>query len=294
MVQTPEEQAPADPNFRRTGIPPVGPVPWGSHVYMFYETLEDLVDAHGEYFGAGLIDNERCVWVLSELVDRDRAIAGLRKAIPGFDDYLAAGTIELIPGCEWYLREDKVDPHRITGAWLAKLDEALAQGLAGLRVSGNAFWMDSHLWDSFLQYEEEIHRSLAGTRAVALCTYPLPLSRAADLLDVARAHHIAVTRRNGKWEFVESSQLAEARREISRLNNAIDILSRPFPGHELLTPRERAALAQIVKGASNKEAARALDISPRTIEFHRTNILRKLNVRNVVELVSVVLGADRQ
>jgi DNA-binding CsgD family transcriptional regulator len=126
---------------------------------------------------------------------------------------------------------------------------------------------------------------------VALCTYPLQLSRAADLLDVARAHHVAVTRRNGKWEFVESSQLAEARREISRLNNAIDILSRPFPGHELLTPRERAALAQIVKGASNKEAARALGISPRTVEFHRTNILRKLNARNVVELVGIVLGA---
>ena len=228
MVQTPEEQAPADPNLRRTGIPPIGPLPGGSHVYMFYETPEDLIDAHGEYFGAGLVDNERCVWVLLEPVDRDRAIAGMRKAIPGFDDYLAAGAIELIHGREWYLQEDKIDPHRITGVWLAKLDEAVAQGFAGLRISGNAFWMDSHLWDSFLEYEEELQRSLAGARMVALCTYPLQLSRAADLLDVARAHHVAVTRRNGKWEFVESSQLAEARREISRLNNAIDILSRPF------------------------------------------------------------------
>jgi DNA-binding CsgD family transcriptional regulator len=294
MVQTHEEQAAADPNLRRTGIPPIGPVPWGSHVCMFYETLEDLIDAHGAYFGAGLIDNERCVWVLSEPVDHDRAIAGMRKAVPGFDDYLAAGAIELIPGYEWYLPKDKVDPHRITDAWLAKLDEALAQGLAGLRVSGNAFWLGSHLWGSFMEYEEDLQRSLAGARMIALCTYPLPISRAADLLDVARVHHVAVTRRDGKWEFVESSQLADARREISRLNNAIHILSRPFPGHELLTPRERAALAQIVKGASNKEAARALGISPRTIEFHRTNILRKLNARNVVELVGIVLGADQQ
>jgi len=45
-----------------------------------------------------------------------------------------------------------------------------------------------------------------------------------------------------------------------------------------------------VKGASNKEAARALGISPRTVEFHRTNILRKFKVRNAVELVGVVLG----
>jgi DNA-binding CsgD family transcriptional regulator len=294
MVQTHEEQLLVDPNLRPTGIPPIGPLPWGSHICMFYETPEDLIDAHGEYFGAGLVDNERCIWVLSGAVDHDRAIQGMRTAIPGFDHYLAAGAIELIPGNEWYLQEGKIDPRRVTDAWLAKQDEAVAQGLAGLRVSGNAFWLDSHRWGSFMEYEEELQRSIGGARIVVLCTYPLPLSRAADLLDVARAHHVAVTRRNGKWEFVESSQLAEARREISRLNNAIDILSRPFPGHELLTPRERAALAQIVKGASNKEAARALGISPRTIEFHRTNILRKLNVRNVVELVSVVLGAERQ
>jgi DNA-binding CsgD family transcriptional regulator len=294
MAQTHEEQALVDPNLRRTGIPPIGPLPWGSHICMFYETPEDLIDAHAAYLGAGLIDNERCLWVLSGAVDPDRAIQGMRKAIPGFDDYLAAGAIEVTPGYDWYLREDKVDPHRVIDAWLAKQDEAVAQGLAGLRVSGNAFWLDSHYWASFMEYEQELQRSMGGAHMIVLCTYPLPLSRAADLLDVARAHHVAVTRRNGKWEFVESSQLAEARREISRLNNAIDILSRPFPSHELLTPRERAALAQIVKGASNKEAARALGISPRTVEFHRTNILRKLNARNVVELVSIVLGSDRQ
>ena len=291
MVPQNEERASADPSLRRTGIPPIGPLPWGSHICIFYETLEDLLDAHVAYFGAGLADNERCVWILSEPVDQDRAIMGLRKAIPGFDDYLAAGAIEFIPGYEWYLPEGKVDPDRITAAWLTKLDEALARGFSGLRISGNAFWMDSHLWDSFLEYEGQVHRALAGTRIVALCTYPLPTSRAADLLDVVRAHHIAVTRRNGEWEFVESSRPGEARREIGRPGSAIDVLSQPFPGHDLLTPRERAALAQIINGASNKEAARALGISPRTIEFHRINILRKLNARNVVELVGIVLGA---
>jgi DNA-binding CsgD family transcriptional regulator len=294
MVQTHEEQALVDPNLRPTGIPPIGPLPWGSHICLFYETAEDLIDAHVAYFRAGLEENERCVWVLSGPVDHDRAIVGMRKAITGFDDYLAAAAIELVPGYEWYLREDKVDPGGITDAWLAKQSEALARGFAGVRVSGNAFWLGSSHWGSFMEYEEELQRSLGGARILVLCTYPLPLSRAADLLDVARAHHVAVTRRNGKWEFVESAQLAEARREISRLNNAIDILSQPFPGHELLTPRERAALGQIVKGASNKQAARALGISPRTVEFHRTNILRKLNARNVVELVGIVLGADRQ
>jgi DNA-binding CsgD family transcriptional regulator len=63
-----------------------------------------------------------------------------------------------------------------------------------------------------------------------------------------------------------------------------------FPGHEQLTSRERAVLAQILKGASSKEAARTLAISARTVESHRANILLKLGAKNTAELVRIVLG----
>jgi two-component system response regulator FixJ len=66
-------------------------------------------------------------------------------------------------------------------------------------------------------------------------------------------------------------------------------LSRPFPGSEQLTERERVVLAQLIKGASSKQAARDLGISPRTVEFHRANIMRKLDARNLADLVSRVL-----
>ena len=39
------------------------------------------------------------------------------------------------------------------------------------------------------------------------------------------------------------------------------------PGHETLTPKERVALAQIIRGASSKEVGRTLGISPR-VDFH--------------------------
>jgi len=68
------------------------------------------------------------------------------------------------------------------------------------------------------------------------------------------------------------------------------LLSRPFPGHESLTSRERAVLAEILRGASNKEAALALSISTRTVEFHRANILLKLSAKNTADLVRIVLG----
>ncbi|RMH81796.1 DNA-binding response regulator [Pseudomonas sp. AOB-7] len=52
-----------------------------------------------------------------------------------------------------------------------------------------------------------------------------------------------------------------------------------------LTPREREVMMQIVSGISGKEIASALSISPKTVEIHRTSLMRKLKLRNAVELV---------
>ena len=78
--------------------------------------------------------------------------------------------------------------------------------------------------------------------------------------------------------------------DAEQWNRVLELLPKAFPGRELLTPRERAVLAQIVKGASNKEAAQTLAISVRTVEFHRANILFKLAAKNTAELVRTVLG----
>jgi DNA-binding CsgD family transcriptional regulator len=72
------------------------------------------------------------------------------------------------------------------------------------------------------------------------------------------------------------------------LNIALDTLSNSFPGHASLTPRERVVLAQIVRGFSNKQIARAFGM--RTVEFHRTNLLKKVGARNTVDLMRKVLG----
>ena len=63
-----------------------------------------------------------------------------------------------------------------------------------------------------------------------------------------------------------------------------------FPGAELLTPREREILLQIVNGASNKETGRVIGISPRTVEVHRAHIMQKLKARNIADLVRIVLN----
>jgi DNA-binding CsgD family transcriptional regulator len=125
---------------------------------------------------------------------------------------------------------------------------------------------------------------------LVLCTYSLTASRAVDVLDVTRAHLLSVTRRRGQWELLESPELEQANWEIRRLKGAFGLMSKPFPGHKSLTPRERMALARIVRGASAKEVGRSLGISPRTAEFHRANILQKLGAKNTIDLVRKVLG----
>ena len=55
-----------------------------------------------------------------------------------------------------------------------------------------------------------------------------------------------------------------------------------------LSSREQDVLILLVKGNSNKEVARLLSISPKTIERHRANVMRKLGVGSFAELVQMV------
>jgi len=52
-----------------------------------------------------------------------------------------------------------------------------------------------------------------------------------------------------------------------------------------LSPREREVLALIVEGLSNKAIARALDLSPRTVETHRAHVFEKLGADSLAQLV---------
>ena len=58
-----------------------------------------------------------------------------------------------------------------------------------------------------------------------------------------------------------------------------------------LTEAERRVARYLVNGFTSKEIAGALGCSPRTVEVHRANMIRKLKVRNSFELVSHLLAA---
>jgi len=55
--------------------------------------------------------------------------------------------------------------------------------------------------------------------------------------------------------------------------------------YDLLTPREREILQLVAEGKSNKEVANLLNLSVYTVETHRSNIMQKLNLKGVPELM---------
>ena len=61
---------------------------------------------------------------------------------------------------------------------------------------------------------------------------------------------------------------------------------------DLLSQREREVLGGIAAGGSNKGIGRSLGISPRTVEVHRRNLMSKLQVHSVADLVRLSLQAS--
>src|SRR5258706_16253380 len=90
------------PPLRRTGIQPVGDLHWGTHFCHFFETKTDLVETLVPFFAEGLEAGERCLWVVADPLSRQEAIEALQHALPGVDQHLAKGRIEILPNREWY------------------------------------------------------------------------------------------------------------------------------------------------------------------------------------------------
>lgn len=79
----------------------------------------------------------------------------------------------------------------------------------------------------------------------------------------------------------EAEQFGAARRRMIEARDRISTLS----------SREREVLDWLAEGSSNKAIARELDISPRTVEIHRANMMTKLGARHAAEAVRLKLEA---
>jgi DNA-binding NarL/FixJ family response regulator len=108
----------------------------------------------------------------------------------------------------------------------------------------------------------------AGAKA-----YVSKQSAATELLDAIR---LALDNRYYVTPLVgeEAAQLAS----IDRRKNPAELFG------SRLTPRQREVLQLVAEGKSTKEISACLNISPKTVEFHRNSLMDELGVRTIAEL----------
>lgn len=128
---------------------------------------------------------------------------------------------------------------------------------------------------------------------------PMPISFITGHGDVSMA---VSTMKKGAIDFIEKpfkeaelktlveKMLAKARIDYAKADsqkNTQNLLSK-------LTSREKQVLERIVAGRLNKQIADDLSISIKTVEAHRANIMEKLNVSTVADLLRIALSDNNQ
>ncbi len=206
--------------MRKTGIDLIGDAPRSTHLCLFCQSKQNLLDILLPYFKAGLENNELCVWVTSELLGEKDAQKAIKKAIPDFDVYLRRGQMEIISPSKWYPKSDTFNLQRVLNVWIDKHNQALLKGFDGLRVAGNTVCLEKRDWrNSYCG--EVINKTIGQYQIMALCVYPLDKCKASEIIDVVGNHQAALIRKNGAWEIIESLERKETRKALQKKTDDI-------------------------------------------------------------------------
>ncbi len=259
-----------------SGIPQLGDLAPGSHVGQLYRDQQDLLDTLVPFFAAGLAANERCIWVTAHPLGASQARAALARVVPDLAQHERSKQIEILDHSAWHTRSGEMTSEQVIESWLSAEEAALRDGYAGLRLSGNTYWLGSEQWASFADYECKVHAAFQGRKIIALCSYSLAKCDEAEVVDVLRNHSISLVRSNDTWEVVHGATAALAALEPNRLHahqtrpHTVEFYRDTFPA---------ARVAERLCGAMRaRHAAAALVTAPHMVELRAALTARDVDI----------------
>lgn len=139
---------------------------------------------------------------------------------------------------------------------------------------------------SGLDIAAEIKKQGLATQVIILTGHMEPLlARSALSFDVTGY----LLKDDAFEDLINAIKMVAAGKKFISSSLPEDVILRDGKESALLTKREREVLGLIAKGLTGKKIAAKLFISPKTVDTHRTNIMRKLNAHSVAELVNYAI-----
>jgi hypothetical protein len=175
----------------------------GDHACYFFRSGDEIGEVLVPYFKAGLERNELCMWFTGHPYGKDRAVSEMRAAMADFDRRADAGQVCIFDFEEWSAKQDMMSPAERARSWLARTNEAIASGYAGLRSSGNTSFLDESAWDEQLICERAATAIFPGQPIVVLCGYSFDRCAAKEVVDVVHSHALGLAKRRGRWSLFE-------------------------------------------------------------------------------------------
>jgi DNA-binding NarL/FixJ family response regulator len=139
-----------------------------------------------------------------------------------------------------------------------------------------------------LQFANAIRRIKPEQKILALSMFG-DKAVITDMIDAGVKGY--VLKNTGKQELITALKLianggtyfsGDVAKELNRVDESID-------KRYILTPREREIVRYVAQGLSHTEIGDKIHISPRTVDTHRTNIMRKLELHSIAELIKIAM-----
>ncbi len=250
--------------LRDSGIDIVGSIPWGTHISQLLSINEEYYDTVIPYLKAGLLNNERCIWIYGGNISCEDAKSRLGAFVDGIDDYLACGQLLLLSSREWYLEDNVFSEQQTIDKWKKALRDALSSGYDGLRAAADVTWIHGERFNAFYRYEASIDKILSAMPCIVICIYSSGSVDAYEIFEIMRSHSYIITRHDDELRLIKNEERLEKDRQDNeyrfKYRKLVELLPDALVIHDVKSIYFSNEAAAYITGTNNRRKLNAMSL----------------------------------